>query len=97
MGCSSVALQENGDYEPIGTVLSYLLAGSPCVVGNLWNVTDKDCDRFTKALLEDWFKGGESITECIIRAREECKFKYLMGAATVCYGLPAYVNKTDNS
>ena len=58
MGCSSGKLQsvnfpkENPTghvpimhYEPEGIALSYLNAGSPCVVGNLWDVTDRDIDR----------------------------------------------------
>ncbi len=32
-------------YEPEGVALSYLCAGAPCVVGNLWDVTDNDIDR----------------------------------------------------
>jgi separase len=32
-------------YEPEGIALSYLCAGAPCVVGNLWDVTDHDIDR----------------------------------------------------
>lgn len=32
-------------YEPSGIAMSYLYAGSPCVVGNLWDVTDRDIDR----------------------------------------------------
>ncbi|KAL0479901.1 hypothetical protein AKO1_007369, partial [Acrasis kona] len=87
MGCSSAALTENGEYEPSGTVLSYLLAGSPCVIGNLWDVTDGDCDRYTYAMLDMWFSGSNNLSECMVKAREECKMKYLMGAAAVCYGL----------
>lgn len=58
MGCSSGKLQsvnapkENPDgcaypihYEPEGIALTYLLCGAPCVVGNLWDVTDRDIDR----------------------------------------------------
>lgn len=33
-------------YEPEGIALSYLCAGAPCVVGNLWDVTDRDIDRY---------------------------------------------------
>lgn len=33
-------------YEPEGIALSYLYAGAPCVVGNLWDVTDRDIDRW---------------------------------------------------
>ena len=32
-------------YEPEGIALSYIFAGAPCVVGNLWDVTDRDIDR----------------------------------------------------
>ena len=58
MGCSSGKLQSVNTskstssssyytmhYEPEGIALSYLLAGAPCVVGNLWDVTDRDIDR----------------------------------------------------
>ena len=59
MGCSSGALvsvnQRNDDdsaskedifFEPEGVALSYICAGAPCVVGNLWDVTDRDIDRY---------------------------------------------------
>ncbi len=57
MGCSSGKLisinRKHSDsieetplyYEPEGVALSYLCAGAPCVVGNLWDVTDNDIDR----------------------------------------------------
>jgi Peptidase family C50 len=57
MGCSSGRLvsinRKNSDsveetplyYEPEGIALSYLCAGAPCVIGNLWDVTDNDIDR----------------------------------------------------
>lgn len=59
MGCSSGKLKsvnspkENPSdqmvypmhYEPEGMALSYIFAGAPCVVGNLWDVTDRDIDR----------------------------------------------------
>ncbi|CAH2078208.1 unnamed protein product [Thlaspi arvense] len=56
MGCSSGSIRLKGCYIPQGVPLSYLLAGSPAIVANLWDVTDKDIDRFGKALLEAWFK-----------------------------------------
>uniref|UniRef100_A0A7C9AXX5 Separase n=2 Tax=Opuntia streptacantha TaxID=393608 RepID=A0A7C9AXX5_OPUST len=52
MGCSSASLALNGDYPPVGPPLSYILAGSPNIVGTLWEVTDREIDRFTKALLK---------------------------------------------
>ena len=56
MGCSSGSLTLNGCYVPQGTPLSYLLAGSPAIVANLWDVTDKDIDRFGRAMLDSWLK-----------------------------------------
>ncbi|XPS94157.1 Separase [Ascochyta lentis] len=53
-GCSSVHLTGNGIYEPSGMLQSYLTAGAPAVVGMLWDVTDKDCDRFAVRAGELW-------------------------------------------
>jgi hypothetical protein len=39
-------------FEPKGTILSYILAGVPCIVGNLWNVLDQDIDKQTKVICE---------------------------------------------
>jgi separase len=54
MGCSSGALTEAGEYESYGTPINYLQAGSAAVVGTLWDVTDKDIDRFSMTVLERW-------------------------------------------
>ncbi len=54
MGCSSGALTETGEFEPHGTPLNYAHAGCPALVATLWDVTDKDVDRFSHALLKDW-------------------------------------------
>ncbi|KAI4296272.1 hypothetical protein L6164_036245 [Bauhinia variegata] len=56
MGCSSGSLVLHGSYAPQGIPLSYLLAGSPAIVANLWEVTDKDIDRFGKAMLDAWLR-----------------------------------------
>jgi len=53
-GCSSVSLQEAGQFEPYGTPKSYLAAGSPAVLGSLWDVTDGDVDKFAAGVLERW-------------------------------------------
>ena len=53
-GCSSVHLTENGIFEPSGMLASYLTAGAPAVLGMLWDVTDKDCDRFAVKAGELW-------------------------------------------
>ncbi|XP_051146436.1 separase isoform X2 [Andrographis paniculata] len=54
LGCSSGSLFLRGCYMPQGAPISYLLAGSPVIIANLWEVTDKDIDRFGKAMLNAW-------------------------------------------
>ncbi|KAF9155404.1 hypothetical protein BG015_009961 [Linnemannia schmuckeri] len=132
LGCSSGLLKGSGEFDPTGNVMNYLLAGCPTVVANLWDVTDRDLDRFSKALFTLWgldISGNEnegtltsasrdsvwssgspmdgshsdmddsgvmgtrtrpslqrprlSIVEAVKEAREECRLKYLVGAATV--------------
>lgn len=66
MGCSSGSLTLQGSYAPQGIPLSYLLAGSPAIVANLWEVTDKDIDRFGKAMLDAWLKERINLAmECL--------------------------------
>ncbi|KAL4433955.1 hypothetical protein ABPG75_000396 [Micractinium tetrahymenae] len=62
MGCSSGRLRVQQHYEPAGAVLAYLLAGCPAAVANLWDVTDRDIDRFSQALLTAYISssGGSS-------------------------------------
>jgi separase len=54
MGCSSGRFSPRGDYEPVGVPLSYLMAGCPASIANLWDVTDGDIDRFSRFLLHKW-------------------------------------------
>ncbi|KAI0167478.1 peptidase family C50-domain-containing protein [Pestalotiopsis sp. NC0098] len=54
MGCSSASLADVGDFESHGPVWNYMLAGSPAVVGTLWDVTDRDIDRYTGRVFEEW-------------------------------------------
>ena len=54
MGCSSGALTEAGEFESYGTPINYMHAGCPAVLATLWDVTDKDIDRFSQATLEKW-------------------------------------------
>lgn len=63
MGCSSGALTEAGEYEPYGTPMNYLHAGSASLVATLWDVTDKDIDRFAKSTFEHWGLLGGSDAE----------------------------------
>ncbi|KAF8019982.1 hypothetical protein BT93_G0618 [Corymbia citriodora subsp. variegata] len=75
MGCSSGSLLLNGAYVPEGTSLSYLLAGSPVIVANLWEVTDKDIDRFGKAMLDAWLKERSNSSGCILCSSLANEFK----------------------
>ncbi|KAG6409188.1 hypothetical protein SASPL_132222 [Salvia splendens] len=78
LGCSSGSLYLRGSYMPHGAPLSYILAGSPVIVANLWEVTDKDIDRFGKAMLNAWLRERSTAssecarcvpTKCIHRPR----------------------------
>ncbi|KAK9822647.1 hypothetical protein WJX81_003434 [Elliptochloris bilobata] len=126
MGCSSGRLAPAGAYDPSGPVLSYLLAGSPVAVANLWDVTDRDIDRFARAMLEAWlplpppaatpgraiaipaassaveanpagpgavgaWQRQAAVAAAVAAGRLACRLPHLIGAAPVCYGLPADV------
>ena len=77
MGCSSGMLSEAGEFEPHGTPINYMHAGAPAVVGTLWDITDKDIDRFSVRLFERWglFNGqNEQTTPAkMIRSRSPVK------------------------
>lgn len=92
MGCSSGFLSDEGDFEPTGMANSFLVALSPSVVGNLWDVTDGELDRLTKALLGAWLDQGLPLPQALAVARKTCTFRYLVAAAAVCYGVPISVS-----
>jgi separase len=54
MGCSSGKMVECGEYESYGVPWAYMHAGSMAVVGTLWDVTDRDIDRFAVRVLREW-------------------------------------------
>ncbi|KAM8981065.1 separin isoform X1 [Sarcophilus harrisii] len=89
-GCSSAALAVHGNLEGAGIVLKYMIAGCPLFLGNLWDVTDREIDRYTEALLQGWLEAGSGapLLSYIIQARQAPRLKYLIGAAPVAYGLP---------
>ncbi|XP_051562768.1 separin-like isoform X2 [Myxocyprinus asiaticus] len=92
-GCSSAALSVLGHQEGTGLILSYLTAGCPLVLGNLWDVTDRDLDRFTSALLQSWLSAGpgSSLLEHLAQSRNATHLKHIIGAAPIAYGLPVYI------
>lgn len=104
MGCSSGRnIVEAQGMEVFGMPYRFLLNGAPCYVGALWDVTDKDIDKYSDQLLALWCKAWPSKSEvsaervpslakAVAMARDVCKLKHLIGAATVVYGLPM-INK----
>ncbi|XP_038885485.1 separase isoform X3 [Benincasa hispida] len=104
MGCSSGSLTLNGYYVPQGTPLSYLKAGSPVIVANLWEVTDKDIDRFGKAILEAWLRERScalpSSAQCDIVTKELEAMKISSKRANkkvTSKSLPATCESSDSS
>ncbi|KAK1417650.1 hypothetical protein QVD17_26781 [Tagetes erecta] len=76
MGCSSGSLSLNGSYIPKGAPLYYLFAGSPVIIANLWDVTDKDIDRFCKTVLDGWIKARSNTSlDCAQCTELADKFK----------------------
>ena len=86
-GCSSGLLKSQGFYEPQGIAVSYMIAHCPGLLANLWDVTDKDIDRFAMEMIKK-IEVGCSVGVAITAARNACKLKYLVGAAPVWYGVP---------
>lgn len=106
LGCSSGVLEGEGEYEPWGPPMNYLVAGSPMVVGNMWDVTDRDIDLFGIGVLErcgiipaqnPGFKKRIRMGESVMKGRDECTLKYLNGAAPVVFGLPLELVLNDKS
>ncbi|KAL8952719.1 MAG: hypothetical protein Q9222_001368 [Ikaeria aurantiellina] len=79
MGCSSGKLTEAGDFEPYGTPMDYMQAGCPAMVVTLWDVTDKDIDRFSETMLQKWglFQGQPPLDASPVKktARQRGKSK----------------------
>lgn len=93
IGCSLGSLQANGILEPSGNIYNWLTCGSPMVLANLWDVTDKDIDLFTQQTLQDWGLSGrkssqKTLCEAVLNARDSCNLKFLNGAAPIVYGIP---------
>jgi hypothetical protein len=103
MGCSSARMAAGPTHDPWGMPLAYLHAGSPAVVGCLWDVTDGEVDKLTLAMLRSFMPSievpsGEHRTIsgsaslplplAVAASRHSCKFLYLTGGAVVVYGVP---------
>jgi len=110
MGCSSAVLAPSSAWggELDGPALSYLLAGAPAVVGNLWDVTDKDIDRFTTHLLSAaaplWRDRAvhppalaSHMPSLVQRGRSTAKLPWLTGSAPVVWGFGGGCTDSDAS
>jgi len=86
MGCSSGKLRYDGIYVPRGVALSYMIGEAPLVITNLWDVTDRDIDKYFDRLLVRVLE-GDDIATAVARTRSVCKLPYLNGAAPCCYGI----------
>ncbi|PWN29891.1 hypothetical protein BDZ90DRAFT_228940 [Jaminaea rosea] len=105
-GCSSAVLRDQGDFDRTGTPYNYMMAGSPCVVGQLFDATDKELDSVSEAVLvrcglkeaEREDTGREqgkaiSLAQAVASSRDSCRLPYLTGAAPVVYGVPVYFDR----
>lgn len=106
-GCSSGSLKDMGEFDRVGTPYHYMVSGCPTLVANLWDVTDRDIDKFTQGVVDrlgltpdgvlshsgaDGGKPpGTSVVAAVAQSRQLCKLKYLTGAAPVVYGIPFYL------
>lgn len=84
-GCSSCRLLKVENFKSNGFCLKHIKKRR-ILLGNLWDVTDKDLDKYTMAILEDFFR-EKDIVESIFINRNTCKLKYLNSAALVLYGI----------
>ena len=79
------------------------MCNSPTLVANIWDVTDRDIDKFAQSVFDkldmgvgdikkwDESLGKRSVVTAVAQSREICKLKYLTGAAPVVYGIPFYL------
>jgi separase len=74
------------------SMLEVKLIWRAAVVANLWDVTDKDIDRFTAALLDQVVPTSSddtrTLVDAVATARGACVLPRLVGAAPVVYGFP---------
>jgi separase len=66
------------------------------VVANLWDVTDKDIDRFAKATFAGFGLSGSdtapsALPAAIAASRSACTLRYLNGAAPIIWGFPVRI------
>lgn len=83
-GCGSCRLLCTPNYRRNGCLAEHLKKNRT-VLGMLWDVTDRDLDRFTAGFLIDFFS-GKGLAESVRRNINACKLRHLNGASIVVYG-----------
>ena len=87
-----------------------LLTGCPVAVANLWDVTDRDIDRFSQGVLAKWMNSdaeastaqhsaqakADCVSLSVSGSREACRLSKLIGAAPVCYGVPVCISSNNS-
>ncbi|KAG0632141.1 hypothetical protein M758_1G307400 [Ceratodon purpureus] len=95
MGCSSGRFSPRGDYEPVGVPLSYLMAGCPAAIANLWDVTDGDIDRFSRFLLHKWLGTPNDVDMVTLEQKVPSTTEACMHGSKKACGTVRSVIKTD--
>lgn len=94
MGCESGKCVLAGSYAPRYDTTPYLLAGSPFVVANLWNVTHEEGDTLIRAMFEGLVKQRSNGSERrigFVMQDVRRNLPSMAGASTVCVGLPTTI------
>ena len=70
----------------------FLYLNSPCILANLWDVTDRDIDRFTEELLKSWLAAKVSVSSPyamglyrMLRGTESCICVFFIIPQLRCY------------
>jgi hypothetical protein len=89
-GCSSAIERPGGLLSCSGfsMPLVFLVCGAPCVIGTLWDVTDKDCNALTDALLQHGLDATQlpTLQRDLVATRRALRQPIVNGAAFVIIG-----------
>ncbi|XP_045102580.1 separin-like isoform X2 [Portunus trituberculatus] len=107
-GCSSVRLLPRGRIpDPWGVVMHYFIANCPCVVGMLWEVTDRSIDHLTTEMIMALQNSLKESTSALANAPSDVALlvahsrdipkHYVMASALCVYGLPLHLVHSDES
>lgn len=95
MGCSSGAIAVQGMYKPKCAPYAYIHAGCTAAIANLWDVTDREIDRFSEEVLHQWTSSTAlAFSKPMADARKATRLPFLTGAAPVCFGVPVSVTNS---